>query len=354
MSKHYKDIKITNLPDREIEIIGAITVEKMASARDEALKKIAENIELDGFRKGNAPVSLVAQKVGEMKIMEEAAEIALNDVYPSILEDHKVDAIGRPEINITKIAPENPLEFKIKTALMPEVKLGNYKKIAKEVKKEDKFEVEDKEVDEAILNIRKNVAHQMMHEKEGLHEHDHNHGEIKEEDLPALDENFLKMIGDFKDVEDLKTKIKEGILKEKEMRAKDKNRIDVLEKIMEESTIEIPKVIIDGELDKMMAQFTDEIERVGIKIEDYLKQINKTEENLRDEWKETATKRAKSQIILNTIAREEKISPDEEEVKKEMEHILSHHKDADRFRVRMYVETFLTNELVFKFLEEGK
>ncbi len=352
MSKHYKDIKITNLPDREIEIIGAITVEKMTSARDEALKKITENIELDGFRKGNAPVSLVAQKVGEMKIMEEAAEIALNDVYPSILEDHKVDAIGRPEIHITKIAPENPLEFKIKTALMPEVKLGNYKKIAKEVKKEDKFEVEEKEVDEAILNIRKNVAHQMMHEKEGLHEHDHSHGEIKDEDLPEVDENFLKMIGDFKDVEDLKTKIKEGILKEKEMRAKDKNRIDVLEKIMEESTIEIPKVIIDGELDKMMAQFTDEIERVGIKIEDYLKQINKTEENLRDEWKETATKRAKSQIILNTIAREEKISPDEEEVKKEMEHILSHHKDADRFRVRMYVETFLTNELVFKFLED--
>jgi hypothetical protein len=48
------------------------------------------------------------------------------------------------------------------------------------------------------------------------------------------------------------------------------------------------------------------------------------------------------------------LTPDDAEVKKEMEHIIEHYGDADRFRVRMYVETFLTNELVFKFLEEQK
>ena len=82
------------------------------------------------------------------------------------------------------------------------------------------------------------------------------------------------------------------------------------------------------------------------------------------EWKDTAIKRAKSQVILNTIAKEQNITPKEEDVKKEMENILSHYKEADpsrptraeasRFRVRMYVETFLTNELVFQFLESQK
>ena len=113
----------------------------------------------------------------------------------------------------------------------------------------------------------------------------------------------------------------------------------------------IPKIIVDGELEKMLAQFKDDLARAGITYEDYLKHIKKTEEDLKLEWKDVAVKRAKSQIILNNIAKEEAIAPKEEDIKKEMEHILSEYKDAERFRVRMYVETFLTNELVFQFLE---
>lgn len=354
--KNYTNIKLNPLPERELEIVGSITLEKMNSAREEALKKIASGIEIDGFRKGNAPMSVVAQKVGEMRILEEAAESALNDEYPKILEENNIDAIGRPEITITKIAPQNPLEFKIKTALMPEIKLPDYKKISKEEanKKPEKIEVSNFEVDDMILNIRKNVYHQMLHQNEGLHEHDHSHGEIKEEDLPEMNSDFLKMIGDFKDVEDLKVKVKESLIQEKELKEKDKKRINLLENIIEKATIEMPKIIIEGELDKMMAQFKDDLARSNIPLEEYLRQIKKTEADLRSEWKETAIKRAKSQIVLNTIAKEENIKPEEEEIKKEMEHILSHHKDAERFRVRMYVETFMTNELVFKFLEEGK
>jgi trigger factor len=354
--KNYTNIKLNHLPEREIEIIGTITAEKMESSRTDALKKIASSLEIDGFRKGNAPMSVVAKKVGEIKILEEAAEVALNDEYPKILEEHNIDAIGRPEITITKIAPLNPLEFKIKTALMPEVKLPDYKKISKiELsKKRDELEVSPKEVEDMILNIRKNIYHQTLHQNEGLEEHDHNHGEIKEEDLPEMNSDFLKMIGNFKDTEDLRIKVKESLLQEKELKEKDKRRISLLEEIITSGTIEIPKIIVEGELDKMTAQFKDDFARSNIPLEDYLKQINKTEKDLRDEWKETAVKRAKSQIILNTIAKEENIKPNEEEVKKEMEHILSHHKDADRFRVRMYVETFMTNELVFKFLEEEK
>lgn len=104
-------------------------------------------------------------------------------------------------------------------------------------------------------------------------------------------------------------------------------------------------------MEKMLAQFKDDIAKSGITYEDYLKHIKKTEADIKAEWKDTAVKRAKSQVILNTIAKDEGIAPKEEEVKKEMENILASYKDADRFRVRMYVETFLTNELVFQFLE---
>lgn len=356
--KNYSNIVINSLPDREIEIIGQISSQRISDLREKALKKIKETIELDGFRKGNAPEALVAQKVGELRLMEEAAEIALNEEYPNILEEHNIDAIGRPEITITKMGVGSPLEFKAKTALMPEVKLSDYKKIAKaEFSKkisEQNLEVSDKEVEDVILNVRRNVAHQMMHSAGGLDEHDHNHGEIKDEDLPVVDENFLKMVGDFKDEKDFRDKIKESIYKEKEIKEKDKKRTETLQAIIDNSTIELPKIIIEGELDKMIAQFKDDLARSGVQYDDYLTHIKKTEEDLRKEWHDTAVKRAKSQIILNNIAKEEKIEPEEEEIKKEMEHILSHYNDADRFRVRMYVETFMTNELVFKFLEEQK
>lgn len=350
--KNYKDIKLSPLPERELEIIGSITAEKMALMREKALKKLKENIELPGFRKGTAPDNLVAQKIGEGSILEEAAEIALTEEYPNILEEHKINAIGRPEITITKIGIGSDMEFKIKTALMPEVTLSDYKKIAKKEfsSKDDSVEITDKEIDDVIQNIRENLAHEKVHAEAGGGEH-HNHRKIEESDLPEVNDDFAKMLGSFESLAEMKAKIKENLAKEKEMKAKDKRRTNVLEKIITDSKIDLPKIVVDGEMEKMLAQFKDDIAKSGISYEDYLKHIKKTEDDLRAEWKEPALKRAKSQIILNTIAKDEGISPKEEDVKREMELILAHYKEADRFRVRMYVETFLTNEMVFKFLE---
>lgn len=357
MAKAYKDIKLNPLPEREIEIIGTITAEKMSLMREKALKKLKDSVELPGFRKGNVPESLVAQKIGEGTLLEEAAEIALNEEYPNILDEHKLDPIGRPEITITKIGIGADMEFKIKTALMPVVELSDYKKIASALASQTSASealastATDKEVDDVIENIRHNLAHEKVHAEAGGGEH-HNHRKVEESDLPEVNDDFAKMMGSFENLEDMKKKIKENVAKEKALKEKDKKRVALLEKIMNESKMELPKIIIEGEMEKMMAQFKDDLARSGINYDDYLKHIKKTEDDLRAEWKETAVKRAKSQIILNNIAKEEGISAKEEDVKKEMEHILSHHKDADRFRVRMYVETFLTNELVFQFLEK--
>src|SRR3989344_3324458 len=353
MAKNYTSIALNFLPERELEIIGAITAEKMSLMREKALAKLKESAEIDGFRKGNAPESMIVRKVGEMRLLEEAAEIALSEEYPNILEEHNIDAIGRPEIAITKMAPGNPLEFKIKTSLMPEVKLADYKKIASKAKPrsdspESTTGATDAEVDEVIKNIRRNVAHEKIHRESGTEASSHNHPEIKDEDLPIVDDTFIKMLGDFKDVEDFKSKIKENIIEGKAKATTDKMRTEILEKIMEESKIELPKIIVEGEMEKMIAQFKDDIGKSGIPFEEYLKHIKKTEDDLKLEWKDTAVKRAKSQVILNTIAKDEGIAAKEEDIKKGMENILAHHKDADRFRVRMHVETFLTNELVFQ------
>ena len=255
MTKNYKDIKLTPLPERELEIIGTITADKMAEMREKALKKFKESLELPGFRKGNAPDLLVAQKVGEMALMEEAAELALSEEYPNILDEHKIDAIGRPEINITKIGIGAPLEFKVKTSLLPEVKLADYRKVAssqQQVAREEII-VTKKEIGDVIQDIRQNLAHEKVH-SESLNSslefrlsnksnkasattvNEHNHRKVEDSDLPEVNDEFAKMIGNFKDVEEMKEKIKENIAIEKKLKAKDKKRTQILEEIMEKFT----------------------------------------------------------------------------------------------------------------------
>lgn len=349
--KYVNDLKTKEIDKRKIEITGEVSVEKVETAFKNSLSKIKQNIEIDGFRKGNASESLVLSKVGDISILEDASENILNEIYPLMLEELKLDAIGRPEIQITKIAKGSPLGFKIITYLSPTINLCDYKKIAKEenAKPIRDINVEEKEIDDVILNLRKNVAHQKMHENDNSDSH--NHGEIKDEDLPNIDEQFLKLFGDFKSEQDFRDKIKENLLKEKEIKEKDKKRTELLSSLLNKSQIEMPEILVLGEIDKIKAEFTDDLNKAGINLDDYLKHIKKTEEDLKKEWTPIAENRAKTQILLYEISKKEDIKPEEEQIKKEMDNILNFVKGADRFRVRMYVENFLTNDLTIKFLE---
>ena len=351
-SKGYQNIKINKLPNSEVEIEGEIPAEVIQKCRANAIKGLSEKVNLPGFRKGHIPENVLVKNVGEMEIMQEAAEEALNNEYGNILMENQIKAIGKPEISITKLAPGNPMSFKIKTSVLPEFSLPDHKKIAKEEisKESDKIEVTEKEIENLILELRNTVAHQGHQHKEG-EAHDH---KIEEKDLPEFNDEFVKKLGDFKDVADFKEKVKANMQKEKEMGAKDKKRVSLMENLIKNTKIELPEVIINSELDKLVAQFKDDLARAGMGYEDYLKNIKKTEEDMKKEWRDTAEKKGKVQLILSKIAKEENLHPTEEEIKKEIDLIMGHNKDADRFRVRMYVETFLTNEKVLRFLESQK
>src|SRR3989344_8607248 len=126
--------EIKKIEKSRVEITGVISIEEFEKFRNQALKNINDEVIIDGFRKGKVPENILISKVGEMTILEEMAELAISSAYPKILMDEKIDAIGRPEISITKLASGNTLEYKIVTAVVPEVKLADYKKISKEEK----------------------------------------------------------------------------------------------------------------------------------------------------------------------------------------------------------------------------
>src|SRR5438105_139999 len=98
-----------NLPDSEVELAGEVPAEVIADYRTAALGAIASELDIPGFRKGHVPHDIALKKVGELAVLQEATELFVRDFYPELIEIKKIDAVGRPNIEITKLAPDNPV-----------------------------------------------------------------------------------------------------------------------------------------------------------------------------------------------------------------------------------------------------
>ena len=146
--KPHKIIKTTKLKGSEVEIEAELDFEEVKKHRAKAVAKIQKGLELPGFRPGHVPEKMIIEKIGDLAIWEEAVEIALQPSIMDIIEEGKYNFFGQPQTTVMKIAEGNPVEFKIRLVILPEVTLADYKKIAKKINddKETKFEATDKDL----------------------------------------------------------------------------------------------------------------------------------------------------------------------------------------------------------------
>lgn len=363
-------IEIKKLPGSVVEIDGEISASDFEAERKATLSGLGNSVKVDGFRPGNIPEKVLIEKIGEPAFLENMAERALNKAYPEILKNNKIEAIGRPEITITKIAKDNPLGFKIKTVVLPKIELADWKPIAEKVMSvNEEVKVDDKEVDDVIENIRKSRAKVapakevdtslVSGEGENKVEND---DEKKEEEpsepvLPEFTDEFVKTLGDFKDVADFRDKITQNIKLDKVMKNKEKKRIEAIEKILEKSKLEVPDMLVESEKGKMLAEMKASVSQMGLKWEDYVTHLKKTEEEILSGWNEDARKRSSFGLILRELAIKENIDVSDEELEAEVDKIVSHYQahgqEIERDRVKDYAFGVLRNEKVFEMLEKS-
>jgi len=350
--KKQKKVQVTieKKENSTLEISGSLEWEKLISYKERTLVELGKHAEIDGFRKGKAPIEKVESEYGSMRILSESAQTALQDLYPQIVIENEIKIIGAPDIAITKLAENNPLEYKITTAVFPEITLSDYKAAAKEANKNIKeVSVEDKEVEEAIEQIRKMNAHTIDPEHEHTEGHDHSG------DMPEVTDEFVKTLGDFKDVADFREKLTENIKLQKEREEQAKSRESMMTSLIEGSTFDVPELLVNSELDKMIAQMKDDVMRMGLEYSEYLKHMGKTEEELQAEWKPDAKKRAQAELILKEIAKQEDIKPDEEKVAQQIELLKEQYgQEVPEANMRLYVESIFLNEAVLAWLESQK
>lgn len=337
-------VSTKKLPGSRIEITVSIPARIFDATRANAVAKLGANIELPGFRKGKAPEKVLVSRIGEGAILEEMAEITIRNAYPIILSEHRIDALGRPHVRLTKLAMGNPLEAVITTDVFPELTLPDYRKIASKIK-EEQIEVTDTEVEKTVTEIRK-VRGKHLAEETGK--------PFDESALPEMDDHFVRSLGNFASVEEFRTKVRENLLSEKTKAAKEKRRIAIVEHILKELQGDVPDVMIDQELRRMEEEFSHDIERMGMKFDVYLKQLGKTHEDIHKDWRPEAERRVKVQLLIAEIARKEGIVAPEEEVEIEVNKLHILYPNTPPERLKSYVDMILTNEKVFRFLETGE
>lgn len=140
-----------------------LSVEEFLPFIEKAGKKVANSMDIPGFRKGQAPLDVVKQRVGEMTVLQEASELAVRKILPEAIKSEGLDTVGHPEINIEKLAPDNPLVFTAIVPLLPDVELGDIDKLSA---KKDSLEVNETEINKVIDNLRKMRASEVLVERE--------------------------------------------------------------------------------------------------------------------------------------------------------------------------------------------
>ena len=169
--------------------------------------------------------------------------------------------------------------------------------------------------------------------------------EIKRKELPELDDEFAKDVSEFDTLAELKASIKEKIEKNNEQRQKYETEDLAIKAVCEDVKVDIPSGMVEFEVENMMKDFEQRLSYQGLNLDQYLKMIGKTEEEMKKEYEPQAIEAIKSRLVLEAIIKAEKIEASEDEIKAKMEEMAKNYGKK--------VEEISENENLKKYLKEG-
>jgi FKBP-type peptidyl-prolyl cis-trans isomerase (trigger factor) len=352
MSHHLKGVIVTRDEKAwEVEVAAEIPAEALAEYREETLKEMQRDAKLDGFRPGKAPIERIIAIYGEPTILRHAAQHAIEHELPELLAGENVLIIEAPRVTTESPEAGKPLKFTARAAMPPKIEIKNYKKIAAKHANKEEVVVSDDEHQEALTHLRRERAR--IDKVESGTDAQKAAEEVKamtEGDLPALDDAFVQSLG-YENAEKFSEALRGNIKTEKEMQAREKRRAAILDDLVKEATINYPASLREYELGDMEARLTDDLSRMGMTMDGYLTQVKKTREQLREEWKDAADKRARVRLVLAEIANQEKIEPDEKALQHEFDHAKKHYPQTDEQALRAHIAHAMRNDATLRFLE---
>ena len=356
--------------------------DEVQSSLDEAYRRLVQRVKVPGFRKGKTPRAILERHVGKESLLDDAIEHLLPGAYQKAIEEQAIEPITRPEIEIAQtdplvfkavvsVMPTVELGDYRSLRLAPdEVNIGdsdvdsvieqmrhqkaNWQPVERAVEAGDLvvMDIESSLEDYPFIN-RKEMQYQVLmdspfpapgfsrqlagikpsEEKEFKLQFPQDDsrselagkevnfkvriGEIKEEILPELNDEFAREVDpELSGLEQLRENIATELKNRAEQKAKDDFETRVCDEAVSLSKMEFPPVMVAVEVDRIM---DEQMRRWQQSLENYLKMINKTEEELRDELKPVAEKRVTRSLVLGEVARTEEITASDDEINAEID-----------------------------------
>ncbi len=157
--------------------------------------------------------------------------------------------------------------------------------------------------------------------------------EIKEKELPELDDEFVKDISEFDTLEEYKANLRKTMEENAKQREKVEMENQLLEKVVENAKVDIPEVMVENEIDAMVRDMDFRMRYQGLDLQSYLDMINTSMEDFRAQFKNDAYNRVKLQLTLEQVIKEEKIEASDEDLEREYAKIAEQYKlDVDRVK----------------------
>ena len=183
---------------------------------------------------------------------------------------------------------------------------------------------------------------------------------VKSVELPKVDDEFAKSLGNFRNLNQLMDSIKEGIVEEKKLKEKQRVRLEIINHIIKNSSILIPEILVNQQLDSMINNLDKDLHANGMELSLYLVQMGKTQDDLKKQWRDEAEKQVKIVMILHKIAKDNKISASQEEVEETLATTVQSmvtKGEVDKMSLdveglRNNISSRIINDRVFDFLEK--
>ncbi|MCR4324280.1 MAG: hypothetical protein NUV69_01185 [Candidatus Curtissbacteria bacterium] len=324
--------QVTKGAKGKVDVKVDVPKDEFDQTYDQVLAALGRDAKIAGFRPGKAPKDVLVGHVGANKILNEAAGFLINKHLGEVFEKEKFFPIDSPKISISTLAPGSAFSFTASFTQKPQIKIGDWRKI--KIEKVKPKAIANTDVDESIKNIfeawKKQKASKEPKEPEESRKfiYDARGEKIFLKDEPKkseksgspstkaqdkIDDNFAKAIG-ARDLAHLKELVRKDLETIVTDQVEAKVEQELFEKLVEMTEVEVPEILVDDELNRILVRLSSQLEQQGRDLDSYLKEEKTTIDELKTKWREQAEKNVKTTLVMDKIGRDEKVSVSQEEV----------------------------------------
>lgn len=316
---------VSKLPKALVDVQVQVPWADLEPKWNETLQRMAQEVEIAGFRKGTAPLPMVEGQLGS-RLQDEFLKNAMPQFLIEALKGTDIVPIDYPKYQLISFTKSQPLQFKATITNRPVVTVGNYKaiKVAKPTPKPVTEEEVNKVIDDLFKRWKTRQPLEQAPENQsgqtGSISFQGGQTQAPSGQTNTPDDNFAKAMG-ATTLADLRDKIRKDL----EANVSYNNELDYEEAILQEvekmTTVELPDILIQDELNRMLVSLQRRVADMGLLLEDYLKGQGKTLEQLKNEWKPQAEKNVRMELGLADIARQENVTVSDAELQAEIDKI---------------------------------